>query len=109
MANPSTTRLIIADSERDPDMLYATRFFVPDPFLFLEHNGRRTIALSDLEVDRGRAQAQVDEVISISEETKRLGLPKKAAFAKFATSFLRDRKVRRAVVPAAFPLGLSAA
>jgi hypothetical protein len=32
----SVPRLIYADSERDPDMLYATGFFVPDAFLFLE-------------------------------------------------------------------------
>ncbi len=106
MANSTPARLIVADSERDPDMLYATRFFVPDAFLFLEQNGRRTIVLSDLEVDRGRAQAQADEVLSMSEETKRLGLPKKVAFAKFAAAFLRARKVRRAEVPASFPLGL---
>ena len=29
------TRLIVAASEHDPDMLYATRMFVPDPFIFL--------------------------------------------------------------------------
>ena len=50
------TRLIVAASDHDPDMLYATRFFVPDPFIFLEQNGKRTIVLSDLEIDRG-AQA----------------------------------------------------
>ncbi len=26
--------LIIADSDQDANMLYATRFFVPDPFAF---------------------------------------------------------------------------
>ncbi len=103
------TRLIIADSERDPDMLYATRFFAPDAFLFLEHDGRRTIALSDLEVDRGRAQAPVDEVVSMSEEGERLGLKKGAPLAQFAAAFLRSRKVRTALVPAAFPLGLARA
>ena len=29
------TRLIVAASENDPDMLYATRFFAPDAFIFL--------------------------------------------------------------------------
>jgi Xaa-Pro aminopeptidase len=103
----SSPRLIIADSERDPDILYATKLFVPDPFLFLEQNGRRTIALSDLEVDRGRAHATVDEVVSITEEAKRLGLPKTATFSQFAAAFLRSRKVRRAEVPATFPLSLA--
>lgn len=107
MPKTTTPRLIIADSERDPDMLYATRLFVPDAFLFLEQNGRRTIALSDLEVDRGRAHAQVDEVLSMTEEAKRLGLRKKATFAQFAVAFLRSRKVRRAEVPSNFPLLLA--
>lgn len=102
-------RLIIADSEGSSDMLYATRFFVPDAFLFLEQNGRSTILLSDLEVDRGRKQATVDEVVSISEFTKehRKVLGKHPSFAKMAAHFLRTRKVRRALVPTDFPLGLT--
>ena len=39
------TRLIVAASEHDPDMLYATKFFVPDPFIFLEQGGKRTIVI----------------------------------------------------------------
>ena len=48
----SKTRLIVAASETDPDMLYATKFWAPDPFIFLERNGKRTLVLSDLEIDR---------------------------------------------------------
>ena len=61
------TRLIVAASETDPDMLYATRFWAPDPFIFLERNGKRTLVLSDLEIDRGRKQADADEVVIFSE------------------------------------------
>jgi len=57
------TRLIVAASENDADMFYATRFFAPDPFIFLEQNGKRTLVLSDLEIDRGRKQAQADEFL----------------------------------------------
>ncbi len=63
----SQTRLIVASSDHDPDMLYATRMFVPDPFIFLEQNGKRTIVLSDLEIDRGRKQAQADEILPYSQ------------------------------------------
>ena len=52
------TRLIVAASETDPDMLYATKFWAPDPFIFLERNGKRTLVLSDLEMDRGRRLAE---------------------------------------------------
>jgi Xaa-Pro aminopeptidase len=109
MAKRPLPKLIIADSERDADMLYATRFFVPDAFLLLEQNGRRTIALSDLEVDRGRGSARVDEVLSITDELKRLGLRKTTPYGKFAGVFLRSRKVRRALVPATFPVSMAQA
>jgi Xaa-Pro aminopeptidase len=101
------TRLIVAASDHDPDMLYATRFFVPDPFIFLEQNGKRTIVLSDLEVDRGRKQAQADEIVSYSEFERMVqGKQKKApAFEKVMSHFLQKRGVRSAVVPANFPLG----
>src|SRR5437899_2025324 len=34
------TRLIVAASDTDADILYATKFWAPDPFIFLERNGR---------------------------------------------------------------------
>src|ERR1700760_4346726 len=108
MATKKPARLIVAASDHDPDMLYATRFFVPDAFVFLqEPSGRRVVALSDLEVDRGRKEAQVDEVVSLTEESARLKLPKKADAAAFIAKFLKGRKIRSAEVPSAFPLGLA--
>ncbi len=103
----SETRLIVAASDHDPDMLYATKFFVPDPFIFLEQNGRRTIVLSDLEIDRARKQAKADEIVSFSRiEREVQGTQKKAPpFEKVMSHFLRKRGVRSAVVPASFPLG----
>jgi len=101
------TRLIVAASEHDPDMLYATRFFVPDPFIFLEQNGKRTIVLSDLEIDRARKQAKADEIVSFSQVEREVqGTQKKTPpFEKVMSYFLRKRGVRFAVVPANFPLG----
>src|SRR4051812_34939071 len=64
--NDGVTRLIVAASEHDPDMLYATRFFAPDAFIFLEERGKRTLVLSDLEIDRARKTAQADEFVSYS-------------------------------------------
>lgn len=106
---PSPARLIIADSEGSADMLYATRFFVPDAFLLLVQDGRSTVLLSDLEVDRGRKQATVDEVVGISEFTRehKKALGKHPGYAKTAAHFLRTRKVKCALVPAEFPLGLT--
>jgi len=101
------TRLIVAASDHDPDMLYATKFFVPDPFIFLEQNGKRTIVLSDLEIDRARKQAKADEIVSFTQVEREVqGTQKKAPpFEKVMSHFLRKRGVRSAVVPANFPLG----
>jgi len=100
-------KLIIASSQHDADMLYATGFFVPDPFIFLQQGSRSTAVLSDLEVDRGRKEAQVDEVVALSEISKKVPKGKDASFVEQIVAFLRSRKVRRAAVPGSFPLGLA--
>src|ERR671930_1905030 len=99
-------RLIVAASETDPDMLYATRFWAPDPFIFLERNGKRTLVLSDLEFDRGRKQADADEFVMFSELERQVqGRSKKAPpYEKVLAHFLQKRDVRSVVVPANFAL-----
>ena len=67
-----TPKLIVAASETDPDMLYATKFWAPDPFIFLQRDGKRTLVLSDLEIDRGRKQADADEFVMFSEVEREL-------------------------------------
>src|SRR5213080_838131 len=101
------TRLIVAASETDADMLYATEFWAPDPFIFLERNGKRTLVLSDLEIDRGRKQADADEFVMFSElEREVQGKSKKAPlYEKVLAHFLKKRGVRSVVVPANFALG----
>jgi Xaa-Pro aminopeptidase len=109
MPKDSIPRLIFASSEQSADMFYATKFSVPDPFLFLQRNGNKTIMLSDLEIDRGRKEAKVNEVVSLSElegplEKKFKGKP---PIEQTIASFLRQRRVRRALVPYDFPMGLA--
>jgi len=103
--------LIVADSERSADILYATRFFAPDAFIFLEAAGRRSVVLSDLEIDRGRRDARVDEVVAFSEVKSRVKSAKKGepSFEQVLVQFLREKKVRRARVPYDFPTGMAAA
>ena len=101
------TRLIVAASETDPDMLYATKFWAPDPFILLERNGKRTLVLSDLEIDRGRKQAEADEFVSFNQVEREVqGKSKNAPlYEKVLAHFLRKRGVTSAIVPANFPLG----
>src|SRR5438067_12967939 len=101
------TRLIGTVNEHDPDMLYARRLFAPEAFIFFEERGKRTLVLSDLEIDRARKQAEADEFVSYSAlEREVQGKRKKApAYEKVLSHFLRKRGVRSALVPASFPLG----
>ena len=105
----AVTRLIVAASEQDPDMLYATRFFAPDAFIFLEERGKRILVLSDLEIDRARKQAKADEFVSYSAlEREVQGNQKKAPpYEKVLSHFLRKRGIRSALVPANFPLAFA--
>jgi Xaa-Pro aminopeptidase len=110
MVNDRLPRLIFASSEESADMLYATKFSVPDAFLFLLQNGKKTILLSDLEIDRGRKQAKVDEVVALSsiESALEKRLKSKPPIDKTIAHFLRKRRIRRAAVPYSFPVGLAA-
>jgi Xaa-Pro aminopeptidase len=70
----TTARLFWTDSERDADLYYLTRFLAGDPFLCFEVGGRRTLVLSDLEIDRGKKQADVHEFVrlqNITDEVKK--------------------------------------
>jgi len=103
-----TARLLYAASEGDADMLYATGFFAPDPFLFVQKGRARVMVMSDLEVDRARKQARVDRILSWTEVARRLeARGRRATVAEVIARVLRDLGARRAEVPRSFPLGLA--
>jgi Xaa-Pro aminopeptidase len=105
----SETLLIVADSQRDANMLYATGLFAPDPFIYLNVGGRPLLVMSDLEIDRARAQAAHCRVVSFSacqQKLRRDGV-KAPGFARVIRELLREKKIRRAIVPDDFPLGLA--
>ena len=66
-----TATLIIAASEGDANLYYATKFLAPDPFIFIEIDGTTMLVMSDLEVDRARSTATVDTVLSYTEHEKK--------------------------------------
>ena len=70
----SSAQLIIADSEKNANLYYATRFLAPDSFIFVQLNGTKVLVMSDLEIDRAKSQAKVNEVLSyakLSQQAKR--------------------------------------
>lgn len=100
------SKLIYAASPQSADMLYVTDFHAPDPFIFLEHRGKKTIVLNDLEIDRGRREARADEILSASDLAREFG---GTAPALLAVGLLKRRKIRRVDVPHDFPLGFASA
>jgi Xaa-Pro aminopeptidase len=106
---PELARLIVAPSDTDADMLYATRIFIGDPFIFLQQKGKRTLVLSDLEIDRAKKNAKADEFVMFNQlEREVQGKAKQAPpYEKVLAHFLTKRGVKRALVPANFPLGFA--
>jgi len=102
-------RLMVADSEQNADLFYATGIFVPDPFIWLETGGRTMVVMSDLELDRVRQCATVDRVLPLSRYLRRLrrdGRPH-PGLSDVLQALLRDYRIRRVEVPRSFPLGLA--
>ncbi|MCX6958529.1 MAG: Xaa-Pro peptidase family protein [Verrucomicrobiae bacterium] len=103
------TRLIISESERGADMFYATRFRAPDPFVYLEHRGKKSLLLSDLEIDRGRCEAGVDAVFSFSDlqnDLKRR-LQRTPCSEEVIAFFIKQQGARSVSVPRDFSLGMA--
>ncbi len=98
--------LIIAGSETDANIYYASRFLAPDPFIYLQVHGKSLLLMSDLEVDRARAQSTVDQVLPYSEyeaKTKISGLAA-PSLTDVLHVLMAEHAVSEWVVPANFPL-----
>jgi Xaa-Pro aminopeptidase len=105
----SSTILLYAASDSDADMLYATKFFAPDPFVFLRtKGGKRILVMSDLEIDRAKSRSNADRVLSYSHYSaraeKRLGRPPQVADT--LAEILHDLGLGAVTVPANFSADL---
>src|SRR5258706_11857701 len=102
-------RLIYSASDTDSNMLWATRFFAPDPFIFIQKRGKRYLVMNDLEIDRAKSQASVDRVLPYAEYVRRkqkegIAFPTPA---DVLTEVFKDLKIRSVQVPGTFPVGLA--
>jgi len=97
-------KLIVATSEQNADLLWATGFFVPDPCIFIQKGRRKYLMLSDLEFARAQKEARVDQVISYDELR---GTKKRTRFIDILDAALKRLKVRRLEVPSDFSLELA--
>jgi len=104
----SENLLMVADSERDANMLYAVGLFVPDPFIYFRIDGHCHVVVNDVEVNRMRQRARHCRVISYNQCLEKLGRKTKPpALAKVISFLFKERGVRKIFVPANFPHGLA--
>ncbi len=102
--NNDKALLIIADSERDSNMYYATGFPAPDPFVFIRKGNEKIMITSDLELDRAKSESNADKVLSLSQYERIL---KKrgnsfACLIEIVTTALREMDIKKLQVPANF-------
>ena len=104
-----TTRLIVASSERDANMLYATGFFAPDSFVYLNAGGRSYMLIGDLEIDRARRQATVHRCLSLSQIERQLSRHKDADTSLVAVlqRVFDKLRISSVEVPSDFPLEIA--
>jgi Xaa-Pro aminopeptidase len=98
--------LIVAASEHDSNLYYATRFLAPDPFIYLRDGGQSILLMSDLEMDRAKSQAKADTVLSYTayEERAKTKMSERPRMVHVLHELLRERGVRAFDVPANFPI-----
>ena len=103
---PPQARLIIAASESDANLYYATQFLAPDAFVLVWTRDEKVLLMSDLEVDRARAQAKVDTVLPVrtyEERAKASGI-ERPDVVESVCAFFAERGIQRVVVPGGFPI-----
>ena len=106
-----TDVLIHADTTRSPAMRHEIPLPVPDPFLYVEHDGRRSVVVMSFELDRIAAAAPDVETLPPErfgiDELLRGGTRPDDAWLEVYTRALREIGVTEAAVPRDFPLELA--
>ena len=101
--------LLIGASEKNADLHYASGFLAPDPFAFIQSAEARTMLVSELEIDRARARAAADRVLSIApyqHQAAKQSPPLPGGFLYYGAVALAlaETGLKRLLVPADFPL-----
>jgi Xaa-Pro aminopeptidase len=98
--------LIIAASEVDSNLYWASGFLANDPHIYIEFRGEKILLSSGLELGRARKEARVDRVVSTAPYEERIrstgATPK---LVDLAALFLQETGALRLRVPWNFPLG----
>jgi Xaa-Pro aminopeptidase len=100
--------LIVADTVRSPELRHEVPLAVPDPFLYAEVGGRRSVVVSSLEAGRIRDLGTDLQVLTLEDagidELLKRGLDTYALDAELNLRACRTLGLAEAVTPAGFPL-----
>lgn len=106
-----TDVLIHADTVREPAMRHELPLAVPDPFLYIEHGGRRTVVVTAFERERIREAAPDIDALPPEQfgldDLIRGGTPQVQAMLEVYLRTVRELGVTEAAVPQRFPVELA--
>ena len=101
-----TDVLIYGDTIRSPELRHEVPLPIPDPFLYLERDGKRIVAIHSLEIPRVRAHRKL-EILPLTrlgeDELIASGKRPREIVLELALRACREVGVERAAVPPSFP------
>ncbi len=100
---------MVADSERDANMLYAVDMFVPDPFIYMRLKDQGYVVMNDLEIERARKESRQNRVLSLSryQQAALRNGDGRPSLAQVICMVMRERRIKKVFVPESFPFGLA--
>lgn len=103
--------LIFGDTVRSPELRHEVPMVIGDPFLYLERDGRRVVAMHALEIPRVREEVPGVEILPVDslglDELVAEGLGWSAVELEIARRACEHVGITNAAVPATFPLELA--
>jgi Xaa-Pro aminopeptidase len=101
--------LIRGDTVRSPELRHEVPVVIPDPFLYAETNGRRTVVIHSLEIPRVREALPDLEIVPIenlgADELYAAGKKGWEVDLELALRACRELGIDQATVPSTFPVG----
>src|SRR6266545_8189181 len=102
--------LVFGDTIRSPELRHEVPIAIPDSFLYVEHDGTRTVVISSLELARVRELDGIDAVAheELGEhELIEQGVPREEIPTQASLRGCQRLGVEQAVCPPTFPLELA--
>lgn len=103
--------LLYGDTQRNPTIFWRTGFLAPDPVVYFEHDGKGTLLVNSMELERARKEARVDvrsyDEFDFTRSNREGGV--RHAYTQMLTALLAEHGVERVRVDPDFPVRLARA